>query len=427
MTALLLTLAIFPLAGAGAALSFRLPLPKGLLASIAFLFLLGLGAQGTFLHLLGLLRVPLGTIAHLALPAIGAAIVIVRRARFAAMANGARERHVLSAIVFAVPLVVLLAAAAVMPVRDYDGRVTWLPKARAIALEQSITGPYFHGQRGLNLHNRYPLLLPLDVATVMHLTGDTRNETGRWIYVLIAVSGLVVTRGFLIAQVGASGAWISAATAWLPILTKLEGGALASYNDLALTAFAGVSILFLLDGEERAAGLFAAFAVMTKNEGLALAAGILAAALVLRRLTWRVWIPIAAAQGLVAFWRRLVPPAYDEQYDVLLRALPRFAGRFSEAVAAIVREALDVREWGLFWIAVVAAAAVAALAVRERRPMAALVMMALALASYAAALTVTSWNIAELAPVAVDRLLVQILIPASAVLTTIASVRSRSR
>jgi hypothetical protein len=51
-------------------------------------------------------------------------------------------------------------------------------------------------------------------------------------------------------------------------------------------------------------------------------------------------------------------------------------------------------------------------------------MIALALAAYAAALTVTSWNIAELAPVAVDRLLAQILIPASVVL---ASVRSGSR
>ena len=82
----------------------------------------------------------------------------------------------------------------------------------------------------------------------------------------------------LIAWFGATGAWVAAAMPWLGVLTTIEGGALAAYSDFALAAFFGMAVLYLLASLDdpaalRAVGLFAAFAVLTKNEGAVLAAG----------------------------------------------------------------------------------------------------------------------------------------------------------
>jgi hypothetical protein len=411
---LLLTLAIFPLVGNAAARVLRLTVPVTRAARWSFLFLLGLGVQGALLYALGVCGVPLRVFAFAAIPVVSL-FFLRRRTR----AEEATDRDRLAALVFALPLIVLFLSASVIPTRDYDGRATWLPKARAIAIEGSIAGPFFQGQRGLNLHNRYPLLLPLDVATVMRLGGDTRNEAARWIYVLIPIAALVVLRGALCARFGSTGAWIAAVPPWLPLLTAIEGGALAAYNDFALAAFLGVAVLALLDAIDdpralRTAGLFAAFALMTKNEGAALAVAVVIAASLVRG--WKIIAPVALAEGIVVYWRTLGPAAYDERYEALLPALPRSIGRVPTALGAIARQAVQFSEWGVFWIAVVAAIVVCALLVRSRQFAMPLVTIAVALAAYVAALSVTSWRIEELAPVAVNRLLAQLLVPATWIL-----------
>lgn len=400
MIALAVTLVVFPLVGLAAALLLRLPLPS---CRFAFCYLAGLGVHGALLYLLGALRVPLVTATLVAIPVLALIVVVLLRGRLPRREPA--PRHVLASLVLAVPLVVLFCAAAVMPVRDYDGRVTWLPKARAIAIEHSVAGPFFHGQRGLNLHNRYPLLLPLDAATVMALSDDTRNEAARWMYVLIPIAALLVMRSRLAALYGASGAWTAATAAWLPVLFSIEGGALAAYNDLALAAFAGVAVLSLLASQENVAGWFAAFAVLAKNEGAVLAIAVLLAALAVRRLRAGVVAPVVAAMALVAYWRTLVPAAYDEQYEVLASSLLRSLHRVPEALLAIAQHACDVREWGVFWIAVAVAV------VLSRRITAPLVVIVVALAAYTFALTVTSWSIADLAKVAVPRLLLHLIVP----------------
>lgn len=409
MIALVLTLAIFPLVGGAAAGLLHITPPPTRASRFAFAFLLGLGVHGTFLYILGALHVPLGWLAFVVPPVLA---LLVRGWRFA-LGGPSEQRFALSSIVFAVPLLLLLFASAILPTRDYDGRVTWLPKARAIALESSISGPFFHGERGLNLHNRYPLLLPLDVATVMKLGGDTRNEAGRWLYVFIAISALVVLRAYLRKWYAASGGWIAAGVAWLPLLTAIEGGALAAYNDFALAAFFGIAVLALIDDDARTAGIFAAFAVMTKNEGLALAVAIVISAVVVRRLKLSMLVPIAIAEAIVVTCRRLVPPAYDEQYEVLLSSLPRSIARVPEAITAIAKHASEFQIWGGFWIAAALAVLVCAMRAREKAFVIALVTIVVGLAAYVVALTVTSWSIADLAPVAVNRLLAQLLVPAT--------------
>ncbi|MFL6245261.1 MAG: hypothetical protein ACJ74H_04500 [Thermoanaerobaculia bacterium] len=438
MIALLLTLAIFPIAGAATARLLRLPLPP---ARLAFVFLLGLGTHGSLLYALGCVGVPIDLPVMIAIPALSVIAVLwhnpssalrapspltrgegfptdqpspLRRGEKVPKADeGSPRPHPIATVLFAIPLLVLLFATAIIPTRDYDGRVTWLPKARAIALEHTITGPFFHGQRGINLHNRYPLLLPLDAATLMRLTNDTRNETPRWMYVLIPIAALLVMRSML-------NPWIAAIVAWLPVLTTVEGGALAAYSDLALAAFAGVAVLYLIEARSlRVTGLFAAFAVMTKNEGAVLAMAIVIAAVIVFRLkALRILIPIAVAEAIVVYWRTQVPAAYDEQYEVLISSLPQTIGRIPTALLAFVRHAAGFSEWGVFWIAVAIATVIALVRNRSARLAIPLIVIAIALGAYVMALTVTSWNIAELAPVAVNRLLAHLLIPASCILAT---------
>jgi hypothetical protein len=412
LIALLLTLSIFPLAGTAAALLLRLPLPP---SRVPFLFLAGLGAHGTLLYALGAAGVPVDLPVMIGIPVLSILVIAFRWRRFELLKLDRRPHHPLATLILAIPLLVLFCAAAVTPARDYDGRVTWLPKARAIALEHSLAGPFFQGQRGLNLHNRYPLLLPLDAATLMRLSDDTRNETARWMYVLIPIAALLVMRSML-------NGWIAAIVSWLPMLTAVEGGALAAYHDFALAAFAGIAVLYLIETltDERAlrvTGLFAAFAVMTKNEGAALAIAIVIAAVaVLRWKALRVLAPIAIAEAIVVCWRAQVPAAYDEQYEVLVSSLPRTIGRVPEALFALVRHAADLPEWGLFWIAVAIAAIAGLVRHRSARLAIPLIVIAVALGAYVIALTVTSWSIADLAPVAVNRLLAQLIIPASCIL-----------
>ncbi len=396
----MVALILFPLAGFAAALLLRIPLPPTLAARVAFVFLLGVGTHGALLFAGLPWFVP---------PVLSIAIVLLygvrrQRLRFRILPREYQSGGAASALQ-AVPLILFVLTAAVMPIRDYDGRVTWLPKARAIAVEDSTTGPFFQGQRGLNLHNRYPLLIPLDAATVMRVSNDTRNEAARWLYVFIAVAMFVVARAMLPSP------WIAAALPWLGIVANIEGGALAAYNDFAIAAFFGLAVLYLIENEPFAASVFAAFAVMTKNEGLVLAIAILGAAIVARRFRWLMLVPIAIAEAIVVVWRMRVPAAYDEQYEVLVSTLPSQLERIPAAVAAIARQAAGFSEWGLFWIAVVVAACFAG-----RRALIPLVAMTLALGAYTVALVVTSWRIEDLAPVAVNRLLLHLLIPAAYVL-----------
>lgn len=432
MTALLLTLAIFPLAGFATMLLLRLPAPNGTIARFAFAYLLGLGAQGMFLYLVAASGIRLHVLVFALLPIAAIPLIVLARRRLRTLGER-NESHVVAGLLFSLPLAAFVAAATVMPVRDYDGRITWLPKARAIAIEESVTGPFFHGERGLNLHNRYPLLMPLDAASVMKLAGDTRNEAARWIYVLLPIAALIVMRAMVIRWFGSHGAWIAAAIPWLPVLTMIEGGALAAYNDLALAAFAGVAVPYVVASREdggalRVAGLFAAFAVMSKNDGSALAVAIVLAAILGRRVaSFRQAIaliaPLAVAQTVVVYVRSLVPPAYDEQYEVLVKTLPQSLGRVFDALPAIARHAAGFTQWGVFWIAVAVAAIVALLRTRAAHVVVPLLTMLFALGAYVVALTVTSWSIRDLAPVVVDRLLMHLLIPATIVVCAAVSPR----
>lgn len=373
-----------------------LALPRTTGARLGLFFLLGIGTHGTLMFLGG---------AYVTIAAYVLAILAIVMKRLPPI----EEREpILATIVIAIPFALLMIGTAIVPLADYDGRATWLPKAQAIANEHSITGPYFQGERGFNHHNHYPLLLPLDAATMMDLTRDHTDHAVRWLYVLIPFAFLMYVRD--------RAPWFVACAAWIPmILVVPEGSAMSAYADLAVMSFCGAAVMSAAEGGG-ATALWMLFLVLTKNEGLLLAAAIFLA-MSLIRPPKRVWlwslISVAIGEGALAIWRSRIPNAYDERYSLLVRDLPSHINRIAVAARAFAQHAIDLSAWGGFWIIVAIAAIVTA-----RRNRFAIAVIVIALAGYITTFAIMNWNVDELANVSANRLLLQLAGPALLIVTS---------
>jgi hypothetical protein len=414
----LLTLALFPLIGSAVAIVLRIAVPEDLPARSGLFFLLGSGMLGALLFITGVLGFPPYGSA-LAVCAVSAGVLAFGVARKLPRIERGRSRCASPwpLVVLVLPFACVLAATTILPLSDYDGRVTWLPKAQAIVAENSITGPFFRGERGLNLHNRYPLLVPLDAATLMRISGEHSERAIRWLYALLPLAFLLYARD---AVPGAAGPWIAAGVAWLPmVIVAPEGSAVTAYSDLAVMAFAGGAVLATVDGTAALTACWMLCLVLTKNEGTIIGAAILAAMIVLRPAK-KVWAAAAAAfvAGALTLraWWSYVPAAYDERYDVLVRHLPARLYRVGEAAHALGRHALQWTQWGAFWIAVAVGLIVIATKARTKNNGFLAAVLLLSLSAYVIAFTVTSWSFEELATVAADRLLTHLLGPACAII-----------
>ena len=95
-------------------------------------------------------------------------------------------------ILLCIPLIALTFAAAIAPLNDFDGRAFWVLKAKGIAHERSIDGPFFHGGTH-DPRNQYPILIPLDGAVILSVAHDLDDRQLRWLYVaLLAALALLV-------------------------------------------------------------------------------------------------------------------------------------------------------------------------------------------------------------------------------------------
>lgn len=373
------------------------------------MFLAAAGIAGTLLFALGVLHVPLTRVTFAIVAIVAAALIIRRKPELP------RAEDWLPILVLCIPFAIAAYTISILPLADYDGRLTWMPKADAIVREGSIRGPFFMGERGLNLHNRYPLLVPLDVALVKAFGGS-----GRHFFWLVPFAGLLWCFTFVRREHGRIAAWLVASLPWLPsIVAAPEGGVMSAYTDLTVMAFTGAALMSIAN--PRATGMWLTFLVLTKNEGLVIAAAICVAVLLFRGMRQVAWVavPPVIAALLLALWRRSIPAAYDEQYEVLIRDLPSNLDRLDDALRALGTHALDVRQWGFFWVIT----SICVLVALTRRSVPALVCV-LVFCGYVVTFAVTSWNIEELANVAADRLLTHLLIPAT---LTIASVVTASR
>lgn len=376
--------------------------------SLGEAFLLGLGITGSVLFIAGVAHLPLVfAMVLVAVWGVGSGVWELRR--------GIPRPHIhapLATILTIIPLLALTFAAAITPLTDFDGRAFWALKAKGIAHERSIDGPFFHGGTH-DPRNQYPILIPLDGAVILRLAHSLDDRNLRWLYlgILAALALLVRERiGRLVSP--AAGAWCAALLVWIPqFAVELEGGALSAYNDIAIAAFAAGAFFELLERRsELRFGLWLAFLVLTKSEGLPFALVFLAiGAFVFRKRIITPAVITFAATAALIIWRWRIPVGDEEDVFRLLPTIPEKLHRLGLAIAAFPRHMLLMPRWGFFWIAVIAAAVIAARI--DRRAWLAIAVIVSILAMYTAVYVTTAWIPSELIAVTADRLLMHVIAP----------------
>ncbi|MCU1231237.1 MAG: hypothetical protein JWO97_4121 [Acidobacteria bacterium] len=403
MTGALIALLLFPLAGCAFG---RRPFSEA--------FLLGVGLVGAALFVGGVIGAPFPLTLAVVLIAgvVGISQSLSRRERGA---EGGVRGHAFATALTIAPLFVLTFIAAITPLTDFDGRAFWLLKAKALAHERTIDGPFFHNEVVFSPRNQYPLLIPLDAATIMSLARDSDDHQVRFLYL-----GIFAALAFHLRR--RVGAWCAALFVWLPQFAISDAaGALTAYNDLAIAAFVACAFFELMDGERPLLfGLWLSFLALTKSEGLPLAIilAVIGAFTSRRRLVIAL-APLAIAVVALVAWRSGIPPTDEEQFLSRLPLLPQHLDRLLPAIGGLLRHAIAPNVWGFFWIAAIVALTLLAVR-REWRPAAVVVSVA---AMYVAAYAVSVWILDDLIDASVDRLLMHVAAPALFAIS--ASVRNR--
>jgi hypothetical protein len=398
MIGLLVTVLLFPLVGWS--IGRR---------SIGEAFLFGVGLTGSILFIAGVAHVPL----------IVALILIVISALISAWRIRGGDHETiryprLPTVLMLLPFIALSVIAAITPLNDFDGRAFWALKAKGIAHERAIDGPFFKGAT-LDPRNHYPILIPLDGAVILGMAHDLDDRHLRWFYLaLLAALALLVREriGRLVSPT--AGAWCAAILVWISqFVVEPEGSALSAYNDIALAAFVAGAFFELIAADSPSRfGLWLAFLVLTKSEGLPLSIVFLVIGVFVFRK--RIVTPAIVA-GVAAislfFWRLRIPAGDDEEHIVgMLSTIPVTLHRIVDALGAFPRHMLLLPRWGIFWIVVIIAAALA-MRVDQRAARLAIAVIASILVIYAGVYMATVWIVADLIAVTADRLLMHVIAP----------------
>jgi hypothetical protein len=169
---------------------------------------------------------------------------------------------------------------------EFDGWAFWVPKAKAIYYFGGLDHQFFHDLPGQS----YPPLVPALEAAAFHFMGSPDEVT-------LHLQFWFLLLGFVAAVVGLLAGRVPPLLLWTPVLLVLVtpqvvDHALQPQGDFLLDEFFALAVVLFalwLRGERaasslRLATLLLAAAVLTKREGLALAACALIAALL---ATWR--------------------------------------------------------------------------------------------------------------------------------------------
>lgn len=332
----------------------------------------------------------------------------------------------------------VLAESLTAPLLDWDGRMTWASQARWVRAAGTVDAPVLLEKRWAVIHPRYPLLMPVaQVAALELVRAPVESQAFRPLYALFFPALLLVLWGEARLRAGRRAALIAVlALALAPFPAwNVQGGAASAFSDLPLAAFWGASVALLLrlrpfsgrNGMSHgvAAALLMAAAVLTKNEGWALAPAAVALALVVA--AWRgglqrrrrlaaaglAALGVGLALALLLSWRSLVPNRFDEAYveRAAWRDLgPAAWGNLVEVAPLLFRHTFGLESWGLlFWAApLVLVAGARGLLRRGGLPLllAALGPLALGLAAYA-----SNPHRVRLAEVTWSRFLLQAAVP----------------
>jgi hypothetical protein len=297
----------------------------------------------------------------------------------------------------------------VRPTFQFDSLTRWMFKTKVLALEGTLIGPLSQDPEFAFTHQRYPPLVSHVSVWPCLVEGRFDDRLAQSIYPWYAVALVMVLFGALRRRVGPLRASLGAAwVAGFPLLSFVPypppgSGAASAMADIPLALFVTGAGLALIDALERArdrahveTALLLGFAVLTKNEGLPVAAVVVVLLLLLtRRGRWRTALGVAALVGAVYWllWGRLAAelPALDEHYPGQLRLGAVLAGlpRLPRILLQFGHELISFRSWNLTWPAVVALLALG----RWSRPVGVLVTIVVAqLGVYVIAFVITAWS-----------------------------------
>jgi hypothetical protein len=265
-----------------------------------------------------------------------------------------------SALVLAVPVLLLARAVAlfaVRPLHEFDGWVIWATRARALYEFSGPAAPVFTDPTYPAL--QHPLLLPALEATDAHFMGA-------WDGTVMHLQLL----GFAIAFVG--GTWaLLRPYVWQPLLAGVLAAVVAApavldqlatnYADVPLALFVALGVapiaLWMTYGEREllvASALFLGAAALTKNEGELFAVCALAAAAATggRRRLRPIAITAAAVAAIDAPWRIWIATHHVKisEYSISNAFDPGFLrarwSRVGPSAHELLTQIVRVQAWG---------------------------------------------------------------------------------
>jgi hypothetical protein len=342
-------------------------------------------------------------------------------------------RHPLSALewtslsVVGLCIVMVLTDALSQPLLAFDARAIWAFKAKVLYFEQGIYNEAFLDAERLHAKTRYPQLIPLTETFIASVSGGFHEPAIKLLFPCFYVSLILLVGSELSRSFDRRYALLCASLfASLPVFTiYANGGAASGYADLPLafyvTALSTRLFRWLEEGTSgnlRQALLFAGLTAFTKTEGLALVlivflATALAGWLVYGRPVWSLWPLLATGLGgliCLAPWflyqGRL--PVVDEDFVELLTPanLVRGLNRLPYILRSLGKEFfLKPHLWSLLGISAVVSF------LRSRRDIVRspfcifLWVPLLYMVVLCAIFMVIPWNLEELFPVALTRLM----------------------
>jgi len=311
------------------------------------------------------------------------------------------------------------------PLVEWDAFAIWGFKAKVLLHEALGSNPaYFHDLTLSYSHLDYPLMVPFLTAGAYAAMGTVDDQSGKLVSVFLDVLIVpVVYLGLRWKLRRPPAACLSAILALLPAMFRYGGVGCA---DLPLAMFHAGSLLHVARWIDRQrwqdltlAILFSAFAAFTKNEGAVLA--LMNGAVILGFGLWggprRAWVGAAAFfAGLLAIdaawmiWSGSLPRTHEDYGAKLLSSLVvTRLPRLREILPAMLSQTGAFRVWGLLWILAGGMVLLGWRAVTRRTVLAVWILLGMQLMAYALAYSVTPWDLAELIPMSMDRLLLHTL------------------
>lgn len=217
--------------------------------------------------------------------AAGATPVLTRWRRQRADDSRARSSMATRCLQVGVTGLLILAAVQTLltPQRFWDERAIFAIKARVLFLDRSIHSPTLAHPDFVQGHPRYPLLIPLAEQHLYALLGRDDDRWSKALFPALFAALVLSFAGVLQRHTTPERAWLCALLlASTPVLFPYELGFQSAQADAPMACFHGLALLYAWHGlrrhgEGRAAergdwmlaGLFAAAAAFTKDEGIA--------------------------------------------------------------------------------------------------------------------------------------------------------------